>query len=115
MRVIIENDAANVAEVAAKLFVQQLQQKVNSVLGLATGSTPVQLYSKLIELHRSGQVSFAEVTSFNLDEYVGLPAGHEQSYRYFMDQQLFQHVDIKSERTHLPDVFAEADRTIRAR
>lgn len=107
MRVIIEKDAGQVAEVAEALLRRQLSQKPKAVLGLATGATPLQLYQRLVEANKGGLLSFAGVTSFNLDEYVGLEPGHVQSYRYFMDQNLFNHVDIDRSRTHLPDVFAE--------
>lgn len=72
-------------------------------LGLATGSTPVGLYTKLIEMHRQGLVSFAGVTTYNLDEYVGLPENHAESYRTFMNEKLFNHVDIDKEKTHVPN------------
>lgn len=72
-------------------------------LGLATGSTPVGLYAKLIEMHQQGLVSFAGVTTYNLDEYVGLPENHAESYRTFMNEKLFNHVDINKDKTHVPN------------
>jgi glucosamine-6-phosphate deaminase len=71
------------------------------VLGLATGSTPVSLYQELIRFHEQG-LSFAEVTTVNLDEYVGLSPDHPQSYSFFMKDKLFHHIDIKAEQTFLP-------------
>ena len=76
--------------------------KPDAVLGLATGSTPLGLYARLAALYRAGELSFRRATSFNLDEYVGLPATHSQSYRYFMEHNLFSHVDLPAERTHVP-------------
>jgi len=74
-----------------------------AVLGLATGGTPLGLYSRMIEAYRQGTVSFKEVTTFNLDEYVGLPRNHEQSYYSYMQNQLFKHIDISPGRTFIPD------------
>ena len=74
-----------------------------TVLGLATGSTPVRLYRQLIRLHREQKLSFRNVITFNLDEYHGLAGPPPESYRRFMDEQLFKHIDIRSENTHVPD------------
>lgn len=86
---------------AAKMVVGQVLKKPSSVLGLATGSTPIGLYQRLIEYYNNGLISFRDVKSFNLDEYVGLSPHHEASYRYFMDHQLFRHIDIKAENIHM--------------
>ncbi|WP_462158146.1 glucosamine-6-phosphate deaminase [Pseudoalteromonas sp. GB56] len=102
MQIVILKDATEVAEYGANLFANQLQKKPASVLGLATGSTPVALYQNLIARNHAGDISFANVTSFNLDEYLGLDGDHPQSYRYFMNQQLFNHIDIDSNNTHVP-------------
>jgi len=80
-----------------------------TVLGLATGSTPVRLYRELIHRHREEQLSFANVITFNLDEYYGLPSDHPESYRKFMQDQLFDHVDLKPENTHVPDGMVDRD------
>jgi glucosamine-6-phosphate deaminase len=77
------------------------------VLGLATGGTPVGLYRQWIEYHRAGLVSFQGVTTFNLDEYVGLPPSDPRSYHAYMREHLFDHIDIPDENTHLPDGCAE--------
>src|ERR1700694_86364 len=74
-----------------------------AVLGLATGSTPVKLYRELIRLHRKEGLSFRNVVTFNLDEYYGLPPQHPESYRRFMEVQLFKHVDIPTANIHVPD------------
>ena len=73
-----------------------------AVLGLATGSTPIPFYKALIELHQAGKVSFQQVVTFNLDEYLGLPREHPESYWSFMHRQLFDHIDIPADHIHLP-------------
>jgi glucosamine-6-phosphate deaminase len=102
MQIVILNDSAEVAAYGADIFVSQLKRKANSVLGLATGSTPVALYKALINKNKVGEVSFKQATSFNLDEYLGLEGTHPQSYRYFMNEQLFNHIDINKEATFVP-------------
>ncbi|HEY7886440.1 MAG TPA: glucosamine-6-phosphate deaminase [Cellvibrionaceae bacterium] len=102
MKVIILPDAAAVAVYGANLFKQLLHNKADAVLGLATGSTPLALYQQLIELNKSRAISFKQVTTFNLDEYLGLADDHPQSYRQFMNQHLFEHVDINLNNTHVP-------------
>jgi len=74
-----------------------------AVLGLATGRTPLPFYAELTRLHREGKLSFARVVTFNLDEYLGLPGNHPESYRAFMQKELFGHVDIPVENIHIPD------------
>lgn len=88
----------------AEEIVSLLGKKPNAILGLATGSSPVGVYETLVNLYKQGKVSFKDVTSFNLDEYIGLPINHEQSYRYFMDHHLFNHVDINKNKTHIPSI-----------
>jgi len=102
MQVIIASEADAVASLGAGYVVRLLRQKPDAVLGLATGSTPIALYKQLISQCRTGAVSFTRCTSFNLDEYIGIPASHPQSYRTFMEQQLFSEIDIRPENTHLP-------------
>ena len=75
----------------------------HAVLGLATGRTPLPFYAELIRLHREGGLSFAKVLTFNLDEYLGLPGDHPQSYRAFMGRELFDHVDLPAENVNIPD------------
>ena len=104
MIVHVFENAAQVARAAAALFTAQILKKPDSVLGLATGSTPIDTYQELIRLHKDGILDFSKVTTFNLDEYVGLPADHEQSYDYFMRKQLFSHININN--THLPSGIA---------
>ncbi|MBW8182944.1 glucosamine-6-phosphate deaminase [Shewanella nanhaiensis] len=107
MQIVILKNSAEVAEYGANIFKKQLQSKPDSVLGLATGSTPVSLYQGLIEANKLGDISFKGVTSFNLDEYLGLAGTHPQSYRYFMNEQLFDHIDIDKANTHVPPGDAE--------
>jgi len=90
------------SKVAAQLFAQEVKRKPDLVLGLATGGTPVGMYEELIRMHRSEGLSFAQTTSFNLDEYVGLEAGHSQSYRTYMQDHFFSQIDIPAERTNIP-------------
>jgi glucosamine-6-phosphate deaminase len=92
-----------VATSLAQLIKARLDERRNAVLGLATGSTPVKLYRELIRLHREQGLSFQNVVTFNLDEYYGLPPNHPESYRHFMEVQLFKHVDIPPENIHVPD------------
>lgn len=102
MRVVILPDSEQVAHYGADIFATQLREKPNSVLGLATGGTPVALYQRLIAEYEAGRISFRSTSSFNLDEYWGLEPDHPQSYRYFMNQNLFAKIDIDSANTHVP-------------
>ena len=90
-----------------------MQKNPASVFGLATGSTPLLLYRELIESYRRGDMSFAGVTSFNLDEYMGLAPDHPQSYRHFMNREFFEHIDIEPDNTHVPP--GDADNPLTAR
>lgn len=101
MRVIIVNNAKEVGERAADLVQDEMEAHRNPVLGLATGSTPIPLYKELIRRSKKG-LDFSTAISFNLDEYVGLDGSHDQSYRYFMNQELFDHVNINKKNTHVP-------------
>lgn len=103
MRVVIKDTPGDAARYVADIFARQLLDKPGSVLGLATGSTPLLLYEELIERCRLGALSFREASTFNLDEYLGLGGAHPQSYRYFMDRALFDRIDIDKTRTHFPD------------
>jgi glucosamine-6-phosphate deaminase len=101
--VVVCEHADEVADQVATRFVDLIYEKPNAVLGLATGGTPVGVYQRLVARHRDGQVSFAKVTTFNLDEYVGLPIDHPQSYRSFMQEMLLDDVDIPRSRSFIPD------------
>lgn len=101
MKIVIDS-AQNIAAKAAQQYVALLKRKPNAILGGATGSTPLGLYAELVRLNGAGEISFRDASSFNLDEYVGLDGTHDQSYRYFMDHNLFDHIDIDKVRTHVP-------------
>lgn len=106
MRLIIQQTAAEASRWTARHIANRIRSRgagVPFVLGLPTGSTPLGVYEELVRLHRAGELSFADVTTFNMDEYVGLPADHPQSYRSFMQEHLFRHVDLRPDNTHLPD------------
>jgi glucosamine-6-phosphate deaminase len=103
MRVILLPDPDSVARRAAQFVAQLVRRKANCVLGLATGGSPLGLYRELIRLHREEGLDFSRVTTFNLDEYVGLDPKHPQSYRQFMQANLFDQLNIPRERTHVPD------------
>ncbi len=92
---------------AADIIAAQIILKNDCVLGLATGSSPVGTYKNLIKKVENGEISFKNVTSVNLDEYVGLDGSHDQSYRYFMNDNLFDHVDIDKSKTYVPNGCAE--------
>jgi len=103
MEVIIVDDYDEMSDEAAELVTTAMKKKPDLVLGLATGSTPEGLYAKLVEANQNGEIDFSDVVAFNLDEYVDLPPHREQSYHYFMNEKLFDHVNIKRENFHLPD------------
>lgn len=111
MRIIILDNSQQVAQRGAEIFCQQITTKPDSVIGLATGSTPISMYQVLITKYQQGEVSFSKVTSFNLDEYLGLDGKHPQSYRYFMNDKLFNHIDINSNQTHVPNGSSETPLT----
>lgn len=112
--IVLENKQAQ-GEAAASLFAAQIMRKKNSVLGFATGSTPIPTYAALVDMHARGILDFSDVRTFNLDEYVGLAPDHEQSYDRFMREQLFSKVNIKEgnfklPRGNAPDIAAECAR-----
>ncbi len=106
MEVIIQPDEHAVSKTAARLFEAQLDQKAASVFGLATGSTPIGLYRELSVLCHAGLVDFTRASTFNLDEYVGIPATHPSSYFSFMRERLFAHIDLPAASAHVPDGMA---------
>lgn len=103
MKIIVADTYEEMSRLAADEIAAVIAEKPDCVLGLATGTTPIGLYADLVARHERGELSFADVSSYNLDEYRGLPGTHEQSYRYFMQDNLFDHVDIDAARTHVPD------------
>lgn len=106
MRVIIVKDTRQLGKVSAGLIAAEMKKKPTFVLGLATGTSPIPLYQELIRLNKSKALDFSTTITFNLDEYVGLKPTHNQSYRYFMNRQLFDHVSINKKNTHVPDGMA---------
>ncbi len=107
MRIYREKDYNAMSRRAAAVIAAQIVSKPDCVLGLATGSSPVGAYQQLVKWYEQGDLSFAEVRSVNLDEYYGLSPDHDQSYRYFMQSNLFDHVDITPENTNVPDGLAK--------
>ena len=103
MRIYRAKDYEEMSRRAAGIVSAQIIMKPDCVLGLATGSTPVGLYKQLIEWYRNGDLDFSAVRTVNLDEYKGISRENDQSYYYFMHQNLFDHVNIPAENTHLPD------------
>ena len=103
MKIIRTKDYQDMSRKAANIISAQVIMKPNCVLGLATGSTPIGLYKQLVEWFRKGDLDFSEVMTVNLDEYKGLSRENDQSYYYFMHQNLFDHVNIPVENTHLPN------------
>lgn len=102
MKLLIVEDYELLSKQAARLVADEVKTNPNVVLGLATGGTPIGMYRELIQLHREEGIDFSRAVSFNLDEYAGLPAAHEQSYHAYMQENLFKHINIPSEHTHVP-------------
>jgi glucosamine-6-phosphate deaminase len=103
MRVIVEKDKQGVSVRAAQFVANLVRRRPTCVLGLATGSTPLGMYSELIRMHREEGLDFSRVVTFNLDEYVGLSGTDPQSYRYFMQKNFLDHINIDPRDTHVPD------------
>lgn len=115
MQIIIVDDKKQVAQSAFQIIKETMQAHPDPVLGLATGSTTIDLYQRMIQAYRENELSYKNVRTYNLDEYVGLEPTHDQSYAYFMKDRLFDHIDIDQRKTHLPhgnasDLQAECDR-----
>lgn len=111
MRVIIQKNYENMSHWAANYVIETINRfhptaSKPFVLGLPTGSTPIGLYRELVKAYEEQRISFRNVVTFNMDEYVGLPADHPQSYHYFMHQNLFDHIDIPAENIHILDGLA---------
>jgi glucosamine-6-phosphate deaminase len=106
MLVIVKNSYEEISREGAQIVADRLRTKPDLVLGLATGSTPVGLYKELIRMHQKEGLDFSKVTTFNLDEYVGLSPLHDQSYHYFMRENLFNHINIPERAIHIPDGMA---------
>ncbi|MDI6602679.1 MAG: glucosamine-6-phosphate deaminase [Patescibacteria group bacterium] len=102
MKVIIKENYEELSKEAAEIIKEAIQKKPNLVLGLATGSTPLGCYQELIRLYQKEGLDFSKVIIFNLDEYLGLSADHPQSYNYFMQENLLNHINVKQENFHIP-------------
>ena len=107
MRIVRAKDYEDMSRKAGDIIAAQVITKPDCVLGLATGSTPIGAYKRLVEGYEAGDLDFSQVKTYNLDEYRGLPGDHDQSYRYFMNTNLFDHVNIDKANTHVPDGLAE--------
>ncbi len=103
MQAHIFNNAQQVGQAAATIIAAQLLRKPDSILGLATGSTPIPTYEALVAMHKAGVLDFSRAISFNLDEYVGIDPNHVCSYHRFMQDNLFDHVNIDPANVHIPD------------
>ncbi|WBW98897.1 glucosamine-6-phosphate deaminase [Oceanirhabdus sp. W0125-5] len=102
MKIIKVKNINEMGKVTAGIIMEEINKDDSTILGLATGGTPVSTYCNLIKAYKSGNISFKNVKTFNLDEYVGLDGNHPNSYNRFMKEKLFNHIDIKEENTHLP-------------
>lgn len=102
IKVIVCKDYDDVSDKAAEIMLDVVKSDPKAVLGLATGSSPIGLYQRMIKDHQENGTSYAEITTFNLDEYVGLDRDHPQSYYTFMHQNLFNHIDMKKENINIP-------------
>lgn len=103
LRILKGNDYHDMSRIAANVIFAQITMKPDSVLGLATGSTPIGAYELLVKWYKEGDLDFSQITSVNLDEYRGLDETSDQSYRYFMNEHLFRHVNIAPDKTHVPN------------
>lgn len=102
MLLVIRKDYQEISYEGAIIIANLIRKKPDCVLGFATGSTPLGMYKELIRLHREEGLDFSKVVTFNLDEYVGLPPSHNQSYQYFMWENLFKHINIDPRYVHMP-------------
>ena len=102
MEVIVKSNYDEMSRAAAHVVADILNTKPNAVLGLATGSTPLGVYKELVRLHQEEGLDFSQVTTFNLDEYVGLSIHHTQSYHHFMHENFFKHVNIPVQNIYIP-------------
>jgi len=103
MRIITVKDYDTMSAAAAKIIAEQVRTKPTSVLGFATGSSPVGTYKQLVKMYKAKKLDFSQVTTFNLDEYCGLPKKHNQSYYYFMMENFFNHVNVPKGNIFLPN------------
>lgn len=102
MEILITQDYNEMSKVAADILARQIRRKPNCVLGLAAGSSPIGIYKELVRLHKQEALDFSKLTTFNLDEYLGIPPTHKMSYNFQIDQHLFNHVNINRQNVHVP-------------
>jgi len=107
MKLIVTKDYESMSIRAAKEMAALISSKPDAILGLATGGTPVGMYKELIKMNRKGNLDFSKVITINLDEYIGLSENHPKSYRFFMNENLFNHINIDKKNTFLPNGLAE--------
>lgn len=103
MELIVAKDYEGMSKIAGEILIKEIRANPELVLGLATGSTPVGMYKEIIKEHKKNGLDFSRVKSFNLDEYVGLSGDNHQSYKYFMKENFFKHINIKEENTFIPN------------
>ena len=107
MRLMITESYEELSKAAAEEFAKVIKEKPNAVLGLATGGSPVGMYKELIKMYEKNELDFSKVTTVNLDEYIGLNPEHNQSYRHFMNENLFNHININIANTFVPNGLAD--------
>lgn len=107
MQLIVEENYESMSKEAANIIIKEIKNKPDITLGLATGSTPMEMCNLLIKGYKNGLIDFSNVKCFNLDEYIGLDENHPSSYRYYMNKNLFDHINIDLKNTHLPNGKAE--------
>jgi glucosamine-6-phosphate deaminase len=107
MKVIVADDYEIMSKKAAELVAAEVRKRPDIVLALPTGGTPVGFYSELIRMHKEEGLDLSRVSTFNLDEYIGLPEGHESSYKFYMYEKFFNHVDVDPDRIYIPNGLTE--------
>jgi len=107
MKVIVTKNYKELSKVAANEMAEVVKNNPKAILGLATGGSPIGMYKELIKMNKEGEIDFSNVTTVNLDEYVGLSGDHPQSYRYFMNDNLFNHINIDKKNTYVPNGLAK--------
>lgn len=112
MQIIVTENYERSCEIAARMIADVIREKPDARLGLATGGTAEAVYANLIKEYREGRLDFSKVSTINLDEYIGLPPEHPQSYRYFMDYHLFNHVNIDKQNTYVVSGMGDIEQNV---
>ena len=107
MKIVVAKNYEELSKVAANEMAEVVKSNPKAILGLATGGSPIGMYKELIRMNKEGEIDFSNITTVNLDEYVGLSGDHPQSYRYFMNENLFNHININKDNTYVPNGLAE--------